>query len=145
MTLGKQCLASSTVTVFTDVNALSIDVNGNGEVALGVTATNYGGVRYEFFANQFVICTGTIEASRLLLASTAVCPQGVENCRGQVGRYFHDHVEVRAANIAPEDRKRVIRAFAPYVKDGTSYRAKLEATAELRIEKAFFQSQHSSQ
>ncbi|RZU38984.1 GMC oxidoreductase [Edaphobacter modestus] len=136
MTLGKQCLASSNVTVFTHANALSIDVNGNGEFALGVTATNYGGVRYEFFANQFVICTGTIEASRLLLASTAVCPQGVGNCRGQVGRYFHDHVEVRAAEIAPEDRKRVIRAFAPYVRDGTSYRAKLEATAELRIERS---------
>jgi len=45
MTLSKQCLASSTVTVFTHANALSIDVNGNGEVALGVTAINYGGVR----------------------------------------------------------------------------------------------------
>jgi choline dehydrogenase-like flavoprotein len=135
MTLGKQCLASTAVTVFTHANALSIDVNENGEVVLSVTATNYGGVRYEFFANQFVICTGTIEASRLLLASTAVCPQGVGNCRGQVGRYFHDHVEVRAAEIAPEDRTRVIRAFAPYVKDGTTYRAKLEATEDLRIER----------
>lgn len=34
MTLGKQCLASSNVTVFTHVNALSIDVNGNGEAGL---------------------------------------------------------------------------------------------------------------
>jgi choline dehydrogenase-like flavoprotein len=135
MTLGKDCLASRTVTVFTHANALSIDVNENGEVVLGVTATNYGGVRYRFFANEFVICTGTIEASRLLLASTAVCPQGVGNCRGHVGRYFHDHVEVRAAEIALEDRARVIQAFAPYVRDGTSYRAKLEATAELRIER----------
>lgn len=134
-TLGKECLASKTVTVFTHANALSIDMNGNGEAALGVTATNYGGVRYKFIANEFVVCTGTIEASRLLLASTAVCPKGVGNDRGQVGRYFHDHVEVRAAVIAPEDRKRVIRAFAPYVKAGTSYRAKLEATAELRAKK----------
>lgn len=136
MTLGKQCLASSTVTVFTHANALSIDVSGNGEAALSVTATNYGGVRYKFFANQFVICTGTVEASRLLLVSTGVCPQGVGNCRGQVGRYFHDHVEVRAAEIVSEDKKRVIRAFAPYVRDGTSYRAKLEATEDLRIERS---------
>jgi choline dehydrogenase-like flavoprotein len=135
-TLGKQCLASKTVTVFTHANALSIDVNGNGQAAVAVTVTNYGGVRYKFVANEFAICTGTIEASRLLLASTAVCPEGVGNCRGQVGRYFHDHVGVRAAEIAPEDRKRVIRTFAPYVRDGTSYRFKLEATAKLRVERS---------
>jgi choline dehydrogenase-like flavoprotein len=134
-TLGKECLASKSVTVFTHANILSVDVNANGDAALSVTATNYSGVTYKFVASQFAICTGTIEASRLLLASTAVCPQGVGNCRGQVGRYFHDHVGVQAADIAPEDRGRVLRAFAPYVRGGTSYRAKLEATAELRAER----------
>jgi choline dehydrogenase-like flavoprotein len=135
MTLGKQCLASSTVTVFTHANALSINLNEHGDVVLSVTAANYGGVRYKFSAKQFVICTGAIEASRLLLASTKVCPEGVGNSRGQVGRYFHDHVEVRAAEIDSEDRKRMLRAFAPFVRNGTTYRAKLEATEKLRIEK----------
>jgi choline dehydrogenase-like flavoprotein len=134
-TLGKKCLASKAVTVFTHANVLSIDVTANGDAALSVTATNYSGITYKFVANQFAICTGTIEASRLLLASSAVCRQGVGNCRGQVGRYFHDHVGVRAADIAPEDRGRVLRAFAPYIRNGTSYRAKLEATAELRAER----------
>jgi choline dehydrogenase-like flavoprotein len=134
-TLGKQCLASRTVTVFTHANVLSVDVNANGSVVLSVTVANYHGMIYKFVASQFVISTGTIEASRLLLVSTAVCSQGVGNCRGQVGRYFHDHLGVRAADIAPEDRTRVLRAFAPYVKGGTSYRAKLEATAELRTER----------
>lgn len=134
-TLGKECLASKRITVFTHANVLSIDLTVNGDAALSVTATSYGGMTYKFIATQFAICTGTIEASRLLLASTAVCRMGVGNCRGQVGRYFHDHVGVHAADIAPEDRRRVLRAFAPFVRGGTSYRAKLEATAELRAEK----------
>lgn len=134
-TLGKQCLASKTVTVFTHSNVLSVDVNADGNVVLSATVTNYCGMMYKFVASQFVISSGTIEASRLLLASTAVCPQGVGNCRGQVGRYFHDHLGVRAADIAPEDRARVLRAFTPYVKGGTSYRAKLEATPQLRAER----------
>jgi choline dehydrogenase-like flavoprotein len=134
-TLGKECLASKTVTVFTHANALSVDVSANGDAALSVTATNYSRMNYKFVASQFAVCSGTIEASRLLLASTAVCPKGVGNCRGQVGRYFHDHVGVRAADISPEDRGRVLQAFAPYVRSGTSYRAKLEATAELRAER----------
>ena len=135
-TLGKQCLAARKVTVFTHANVLSVDVNAAGDVALGVTATNYGGIKYKFLANHVAICTGTIEAARLLLASTAACPQGVGNCRGQVGCYFHDHVEIRAAVVPPEDRARVVRAFAPYVKAGTTYRAKLEATAALRTQKS---------
>lgn len=134
-TLGKHCLASRAITVFTHANVLSIDVNANGDVALSVTVTNYRGTNYKFVAGRFIICTGTIEASRLLLASTAVCSKGVGNCHGQVGRYFHDHVGVRAADIAPEHRRRILRAFAPYVKNGTSYRAKLEATPELRAER----------
>ncbi|MEO8735375.1 MAG: GMC family oxidoreductase, partial [Edaphobacter sp.] len=134
-TLGKECIGSKTVTVFTHANVLSVDVTANGDAALSVTATNYSGTNYKFIASQFAVCTGTIEASRLLLASNAVCLHGVGNCRGQVGRYFHDHVGVRAADIAPEDRRSVLRAFAPYVRGGTSYRAKLEATAELRAER----------
>lgn len=133
-TVGKECIDARTIMVFTHANVLSINLNTTGTAALGVTATNYGGERYRFMAKEVVVCTGTIEASRLLLASTAVCPEGVGNCRGQVGRYFHDHVGVRAAEIGPDDRTRVIQAFAPYVRGGTSYRAKLEATAELRRE-----------
>ena len=134
-TLGRECLTSKEVTIFTHANALSIDTNPGGDAALAVTASNYQGVKYTFTADRFAICTGTIEASRLLLASTQVCSKGVGNDYGQVGRYFHDHVGVQAAVIAPEDCKRVVRAFAPYVKGGTSYRAKLEATSELRVEK----------
>jgi choline dehydrogenase-like flavoprotein len=136
-TLGQDCLSpdAATVTVFTHANVVSIDLQANGEGVESLTAVNYGRVRYTFEAKEFVLCTGTIEASRLLLDSTEVCKQGVGNSRDQVGRYFHDHVGVRAGTILGPDRGRVVGTFAPLIRKGTTHRAKLEGTAELRCEK----------
>ena len=134
-TLGKRCLTASHVTVYTHANVTSIDLHESGASVRSVTATNYRGHRYTFTAKNIILCTGTIEVSRLLLASTGVSPQGVGNSKDQVGRYFHDHVSVRAAEIVSPDRQPLLHAFAPYVRNGTCYRAKLEATADLRCEK----------
>ncbi len=134
-TLGQYCLSSKTVTVFTHANVVSLNLQLNGGSVRSLTAVNYGRVPYTFEAEEFVLCTGTIEGSRLLLASNGVCPEGVGNGRDQVGRYFHDHVGVRAGVVDPEDRRRVTRTFAPFIRSGTTHRAKLEATRELRCEK----------
>lgn len=134
-TLGRECLASRNVSVFTNCNVVSIDLEKNAQKVQGVTAVNYGGVVHKFVARQFILCTGTIEASRLLLASRKVCPNGVGNDRDQVGRYFHDHVFVRAAAVEGPDRARMIDAFAPYIQGRTLYKARLEATEELRKER----------
>jgi choline dehydrogenase-like flavoprotein len=136
-TLGKECLAHAKVTVFTHCNVVSVDVEKNGGAVGTASAVNYGGVRYKFQANQFILTTGTIEASRLLLASREVCAAGVGNERDQVGRYFHDHVSLRAAIVGAEDRDRMIRAFAPYMRGRTLYKARLEATEELRSERGW--------
>ncbi len=133
-TLGQDCLSAKPVTVFTHANVTSVDLCAAGDAVESVTAVNYGRVSFTFHSRQFVLCTGTIEVSRLLLSSTHVCPQGVGNSRDQVGRYFHDHIGVRAGVVGPADRKRVIRSFAPLVRGGTTYRAKLEATPKLRSE-----------
>lgn len=133
-TLGQDCLSAKPVTVFTHANVTSVDLSAAGDAVGSVTAVNYGRVPYTFTSSHFVLCTGTIEVSRLLLSSTAVSSQGVGNSRDQVGRYFHDHVGVRAGVVQPADRKSVIRSFAPLVRGGTTYRAKLEATSKLRSE-----------
>jgi choline dehydrogenase-like flavoprotein len=116
---------------------VSLDLEKNGSAIKTVTAVNYGGVRFRFEANQFILCTGTIEASRLLLASRDVCESGVGNERDQVGRYFHDHVYLDVAEIGQEDRARMIRAFAPYMRGRTLYKARLEATEQMRIDRGW--------
>ena len=136
-TLGKECLGHRRVTVFTHCNVISVNLEQNGGGVESVSAVNYGGVRTTFGADHFILATGTIEASRLLLASRDVCRTGVGNERDQVGRYFHDHVSLRAALVDEEHRERMIQAFAPYMRGRTLYKARLEASERTRQERGW--------
>lgn len=131
-TVGRECTANARVTVFTHASVLSVELNENGGAVRELTATNDRGSSFHFCADIFVLCLGTIETSRLLLASTSVSSAGVGNDRDQVGRYFHDHIGVTAAEISVEDRAKVIESFAPFISGRTVHTPKLEATAELR-------------
>lgn len=134
-TLGRECVADGRVTVFTHASVTSVELNGNGGSVRELAVANDRGGRFRFTADIFVLCLGTIETSRLLLASRSLCSAGVGNERDQVGRYFHDHIGVTAAEIAPEDRTVVIDRFAPYISGRTLHTPKLEATAKLREER----------
>jgi choline dehydrogenase-like flavoprotein len=82
-----------------------------------------------------VVAAGTVETSRLLLAS------GVGDAHEQVGRNFHDHVTLPAAVLTGAARARVVRELRPWVffaggvgdvRGGTLHSVKLEASRELR-------------
>ena len=134
-TLGRECTTNGRVTVFTNANVLSVELNESGGAVRELTVTNDRGGRFHFCADVFVLCLGTIETSRLLLASTSVSSRGVGNDRDQVGRYFHDHIGVTAAEVSVEDRAKVIESFAPFISRRTLHTPKLEATANLRQER----------
>lgn len=56
-------------------------------------------------AKRFIICTGGLEAPRLLLASRGTLSQGLGNDYDLVGRFFMDHPRLRSTAIAlPEAR-----------------------------------------
>ena len=90
------------------------------------------GTQIRFEAEQFVLAAGTVETSRLLLASRSVAPQGVGNGHDRVGRNFHDHVTLPVATMTGPARERVLREIRPWVFGGTVHSAKLEASKELR-------------
>lgn len=131
-TLGAECVAGGRVTVFTHASVVTVELHENGGAVRELTVSNDCGGTFRFSADVFVLCLGTIETSRLLLASTSVCSAGVGNDRGLVGRYFHDHVGVRAAELTEENRAQFAAAFGPFISGRTLRTAKLEATAELR-------------
>jgi choline dehydrogenase-like flavoprotein len=122
--LGRECLASADVTVFTHANVMAVEEAGGcvGSVAV----KNYAGVEFTFRAEQFVVCLGTIESSRLLLASK------IGNEFDQVGRYFHDHLSVRVAEFEGNARATVLEQLGPFFVQGTLHTCKVEASAVLR-------------
>ena len=133
-TLGRECVGSRRITLFTHANVVSAELNESGGSTRELVAVNNCGARFWFTADIFVLCLGTIETSRLLLASRSLCSAGVGNQHDQVGRYFHDHIGVTAAEVAPEERAEVIERFAPFISQRTLHTPKLEATASLRQE-----------
>jgi choline dehydrogenase-like flavoprotein len=122
--LGRECIESANVTVFTHANVMGLEEAGGcvGSVAV----KNYVGGSFTFRAQQFVVCLGTIESTRLLLASR------VGNAFDQVGRYFHDHVSVRVAAFEGEARTQVLERLGPFFVQSTLHTCKIEASDSLR-------------
>jgi choline dehydrogenase-like flavoprotein len=134
-TLGQQCIQAGSISVFLHSNVTHIQMRADGCSVSSVTARTMAGVTHEFQADIFVACAGTIETSRLLLASNDVCRAGVGNDFDQVGRYFHDHISVKAATVPAEARHSLLQHFTPLLRSGTVHTPKLEASASLRTRK----------
>jgi choline dehydrogenase-like flavoprotein len=126
-TVGRECLAHPRIRVFTHANVARLQ--GNGEHITSARVLNYRGRTFEFRADHFVVAAGTIESSRLLLASPSV-PNGHD----QLGRFFHDHVSLHAAVLPPAARKQILNRLGPFFVDGVLHTFKIEATSVLQRE-----------
>jgi choline dehydrogenase-like flavoprotein len=126
-TLGKAALDNPKITVVTHANVAELVGDGAGRIS-AVRVVDYAKREFWVEAEEFVVATGTIESSRLLLLSGAAVPDPY----GQGGRYFHDHLSWRAAEFEGGARERMLERLGPFFVDGTLHTCKLEASAELR-------------
>jgi len=131
-TLGIKAIRSGRISVFLHANVTECLLSPDGMSIEAFLVRNYRGTRFRFVGQQYVMATGTIETSRLLLASSSVCPRGVGNCHGQVGRMFHDHVSAPVATVNGKARSQLLTWLGPYFSRGTTHTGRFEATAELR-------------
>ena len=138
-TLGKELLDRARVYLHAQVVELLLAPSRTRIEA--VIVRNRAGARIRFEAEHFVLAAGTVETSRLLLASRSVASEGVGNANDQVGRNFHDHVTLPAATLKGAARTRVVSELRPWVffnggatdmRGGTLHSVKLEASRRLR-------------
>lgn len=122
--LGRDALKSSNIRVFLHANALAVETSAGR--ASGVHVGNYAGREFRFAARHIIVCLGTIESSRLLLASRLPDPHH------QLGRYFHDHVGIRMAEVDGASREQVLERLGPFFVEGSLHTCKLEAATRLR-------------
>ena len=135
-TLGPAALASRHITVFTHANAATLEHRGTAPTIEAVRVLNYSAREFRFLARIFVVACGTVESSRLLLASPAV-----PNPHDQLGRGFNDHLSFHAGEFTNAQsthaatssaRQSLLDRLGPFFVDGTLHTAKLEASAEAR-------------
>jgi choline dehydrogenase-like flavoprotein len=127
--VGLRCQKDSSTRIFLHASAAAIELHPDGQHALGVLASTLSGTRFCFRARQLVIAAGTIESTRLLLASRRVHSNGIGNHSDQLGRWFHDHLSVKAAVLQPLARREMLQRLAPWYFGETRHTLKIETTA----------------
>ncbi|MBA3526445.1 MAG: GMC family oxidoreductase [Pseudomonadota bacterium] len=80
-------------------NAVKLQADSQGRRIEQVEVRSLGGPLLKVRARRYIVACGTIENSRLLLASNDVEPDGIGNTHDQVGRFFMEHPAGRIAKI----------------------------------------------
>lgn len=128
-TMGRRCQQDPTTRVFLHAAATSINLHGDGRHVEDVQVRNLQGGCFRFRARQVVLAAGTIETIRLLLDSRGTHSSGIGNHSDQLGRWFHDHLSVKAAVLQPSHRRLLLQQLAPWYIGATRHTLKLESTA----------------
>jgi choline dehydrogenase-like flavoprotein len=131
-TIGRELLQHPRARIYLHAQATELLLAPARDRIEAVLVRTLSGATFRFEATYIVLAAGTVETSRLLLASRSVAPEGVGNAHDQVGRNFHDHLTLPAARIEGPARQKLLNQFRPWVFNGTQHTLKLEASTELR-------------
>jgi choline dehydrogenase-like flavoprotein len=131
-TLGKDLESGNSATLYLHANLTELLLAPAGDRIEAALVRNYAGTKFRFEAEHFILSSGTIETSRLLLASRSVNLRGVGNTHDQVGRYFHDHISLPSATLTGPARKMFLESFGPFLFRRTAHTVKFEASPQLR-------------
>jgi choline dehydrogenase-like flavoprotein len=141
VTLGRDILANPRVRIYLHAQVAELLLAPARTHLQAVLVRTLSGATFRFEADRYILAAGTVETSRLLLASRSIAPEGVGNAHDQVGRNFHDHLTLPAATLTGPARATLLREFRPWIfprrgwnfgTDETLHSAKLEPSPELR-------------
>jgi choline dehydrogenase-like flavoprotein len=126
--IGKDCQESRNISVLLHANLMEIVPNADGSSVSYLKVRSLSGKKARIVGARYVICCGAIENARLMLVSNSVISTGIGNDHDLVGRYFQDHISVRAARLIPRDRARFTATFDPFMKGSTMHSCKVAMT-----------------
>lgn len=127
-TLGSRCQADPQTRIFLHATVTAVELHMDGRHVESLQVRTFSGDNFCFRGRQVVIAAGSIETTRLLLASRSVHSNGIANQTDQLGRWFHDHLSVKAATLQPHRRRDFLRRLAPWFLGDTRHTVKIEST-----------------
>jgi choline dehydrogenase-like flavoprotein len=89
---GKELTASQRVRVYLYANCLDLAVRSDGTQVQHIEAATINGNQMFLSAKQYVLASGGLEVTRLMLASNRVHRNGIGNEHDLLGRYYMCHV-----------------------------------------------------
>ena len=90
---------SGQIHLYTYANAIDLRLDSTKKHITEIEVANHSGKRHIVKAKHFIMACGTIQNTRMLLASNTQMPQGIGNQNDLVGRYFQEHLEVASAEL----------------------------------------------
>lgn len=90
---------SSRLSLWTGVTCTEIVTSPSGDSVDHLVVKTLDGREGRVVATDYIIATGGVEATRLLLASDRHHPAGLGNAGGHLGRWYMAHVEGRVARV----------------------------------------------
>jgi choline dehydrogenase-like flavoprotein len=118
------------IRIFLGATAYNIRTNETGSRATTIDVKSLTGRQVQVRARAFVLCTGTVESARLLLASCDTAPRGLGNDRDVVGRYFQDHPTSYTGFVQPTRAVRLQDAYGVLYRGRTWYWPKMALAPE---------------
>ncbi len=85
--------------LYTYANVVDITASENVSEIKTVTVKNFAGKTHRVAASYFVLACAGIQNARVLLAANKQSPKGLGNDNDLVGRYFMEHLELKAAEL----------------------------------------------
>jgi len=134
--------SSSNVTVLMHANAVEIATDPSETKVNSIVIRSLSGNHAVIRANRYIIATGALENTRLLLASNKINPTGVGNQSGMVGKNYQNHPHVDIGNIVSSDPQALSALYERRASRGSSkgagdngFRLGVGATAAVQQER----------
>lgn len=90
---------SKNIQLYTYANVMKLQLDEGASRIESVSVSNHAGKKHTVRARQFVLAGCSIQNARLLLASNDRLPAGLGNEHDLVGRFFMEHLELKAAEL----------------------------------------------
>jgi choline dehydrogenase-like flavoprotein len=90
---------SRNIHLYTYANVTNITVDAQGKHVVSVTVKNHAGKEHTVKAKNFVLACCAIQNARILLSSNKQITPGLGNERGNVGRFFMEHLEIKSGEL----------------------------------------------
>jgi choline dehydrogenase-like flavoprotein len=121
------------VTVLLHANTTGVRIDESERAATSVEAATLEGNRFSVAAKIFVLATGAIENTRLLLTSNQQQPSGLGNQHGLVGRFFLEHPRFLGGFLVPNTPPPNLGFYESHRVDGHLVQGYLASSKELQL------------